>query len=102
MTDVLRKPEYAVVGLPVPRVDAVDKVTGAARYGADVNLPGQLWARFLHSPHGHARIVRIDTSRAEQIPGVVKIVHSGNLGDAGRQETVDTVHGFKLSQSLFA
>jgi len=102
MTDVLRKPEYSVIGKPVPRVDAVDKVTGAARYGADVNLPGQLWAKFLHSPHGHARILRIDTTRAERIPGVMKIVHAGNLGRDARQETLDTVHGFKLSQSLFA
>jgi CO/xanthine dehydrogenase Mo-binding subunit len=102
MTDLLRKPEYAVLGKPVPRIDAVDKVTGAARYGADVNLPGQLWATFLHSPHGHARIRRIDTSRAERIPGVVKVVTQATLGSDATQKTEDTVHGFSLSQSLFA
>jgi xanthine dehydrogenase molybdenum-binding subunit len=101
MTDVLQS-KYNVLGKAMPRVDAVDKVTGAARYGADVNLPGQLWARFLHSPHGHARIKRIDTSRAEKIPGVVKVVTQATLGASARQETLDTVHGFKLSQSLFA
>jgi CO/xanthine dehydrogenase Mo-binding subunit len=95
-------PEYNVVGKSMPRVDAIDKVTGAARYAADVNLPGQLWAKFVHSPHGHARIKGIDTSKAEKIPGVVKIVHQANLGSSATQETVDTVHGFKLSQGLFA
>ena len=110
MTDLLKKPEapetsakpeYTVLGKSHPRVDAVDKVTGAARYGADVNLPGQLWAKFLHSPHGHARIKRIDTSRAERMPGVVKVITQESIGGA-TQETLDTVHGFKLSQSLFA
>jgi xanthine dehydrogenase molybdenum-binding subunit len=102
MTDVLKKPEYSVIGKPVPRVDAVDKVTGAARYGADVNLPGQLWARFLHSPHGHARIVRIDTGKAERIPGVVKVLTQERIGGDATQDTLDTVHGFRLSQSLLA
>ncbi|MFN3651599.1 MAG: xanthine dehydrogenase family protein molybdopterin-binding subunit [Armatimonadota bacterium] len=111
MTDLLHRPqpqsphetpEYDVLGKPVPRVDAVDKVTGAARYAADVNLPGQLWATFLHSPHGHARIKRIDTRRAEAIPGVVKVLTEESLGGERTMETVDTVHGFRLSQSLFA
>lgn len=108
MTDILERPaqteqpEYSVLGHSVPRVDAVDKVTGAARYAADINLPGQLWAKFLHSPHGHARIKRIDTSKAERIPGVVRILTADTLGTSATQETNDTVHGFKLSQSLFA
>jgi xanthine dehydrogenase molybdenum-binding subunit len=102
MSEVLQKPEYTVVGKPVPRVDAVDKVTGAARYGADVNLPGQLWAKFLHSPYGHARIKRIDTSKAERMPGVVKVLTQDTLGADATQETEDTVHGFSISQSLFA
>ena len=95
-------PEYSVIGKPVPRLDAVEKVTGAARYGADVNLPGQLWCKFLLSPLPHARIKRIDISKAEAIPGVVKVIYQGNLGSDATQETEDTVHGFKLSQSLFA
>src|SRR5205823_1249577 len=95
-------PEYQVVGKPVPRLDAVEKVTGAARYAADVNLPGMLWATFLHSPHPHARIKRIDTARAEAIPGVLRVVTQDTLGSDATQETLDTVHGFKLSQSLFA
>lgn len=102
MSETLQQPEYTVLGKSLPRVDAVDKVTGAARYGADVNLPGQLWAKFLHSPHGHARIKRLDVSRAEKISGVVRVVHHGNLESGATQETEDTVHGFRLSQSLFA
>src|SRR5438132_14158358 len=100
MTDVLERPEtldgsgdhpeYSVIGKSVPRVDAVDKVTGAAKYAADVNLPGQLWAKFLHSPHGHARIRRIDTSKAEKIPGVVKIITQDTLGSGATQETLHT------------
>src|SRR5439155_12985105 len=53
------------------------KVTGESRYTADVLLPGTLWARTLRSPHSHARIVRIDTSRAKKAPGV-RAVLTGN------------------------
>lgn len=94
--------EYAVIGKSLPRVDAVDKVTGAAKYAADVNLPGQLWAKFLHSPHGHARIKSVDVSKAEALPGVIAVLHAGNIGGDATQETVDTVHGFRVSQSMFA
>src|ERR1700738_1367905 len=52
------------------RPDGVDKGTGRARFGADFNLPGQLIGRVLRSPHAHARIVSIDTSKAEALPGV--------------------------------
>jgi CO/xanthine dehydrogenase Mo-binding subunit len=94
--------EYSVIGKPVPRVDAVDKVTGAARYAADVNLPGQLWGTFLHSPHPHARIKKIDTRRAEALPGVVCVITQASLGAGASLETEDTVHGMKVSQDLFA
>jgi len=68
---------YQVIGQPVPRIDNTGKVTGEARYTADVLLPGTLWAKTLRSPHSHARIVRIDTSRAESVPGV-RAVLTGN------------------------
>lgn len=51
-------------------VGAHEKVTGVARYGADVTMPGMLWARTLGSPSAHARIVRIDAERARRMPGV--------------------------------
>src|ERR1044071_10034735 len=66
------------VGTRTVRPDGVDKVTGRARFGADYSLPGQLVGRVLRSPHPHAKIVSIDTSKAEKLPGVKAIVHSFN------------------------
>jgi xanthine dehydrogenase YagR molybdenum-binding subunit len=62
--------ELRVVGKSVPRMDALEKVTGQARYTFDVQLPGMLHARTLNSTVPHARIKSIDTSRAETYPGV--------------------------------
>src|SRR5712672_2720527 len=59
---------------PVTALDGPDKVTGAARYTFDVTLPGMVHAKVLRSPHPHARIVAIDASRAEALPGVVAVV----------------------------
>ena len=61
---------YRVIGQPVPKTEFQGKVMGSARYGADVDLPGLLWAKALRSPYPHARIRNIDTSRAEALPGV--------------------------------
>ena len=66
------------VGRDVPRIDAVERVTGRAEYTRDVRLPGMLYARVLRSPHPHARIVRIDTSRAEAMPGVRAVISHEN------------------------
>lgn len=60
----------AVVGVAVPRLGLPEKVRGQARYTADLKRPGMLYGRVLRSPHAHARIVRIDTSEAERLPGV--------------------------------
>src|SRR5882724_6044563 len=62
--------KFNVVGTRPLRHDGVDKVTGHARYGADVHLPGLLHGKVLRSPHAHARIRSIDTSQAEGLPGV--------------------------------
>ncbi|MGB7923017.1 MAG: xanthine dehydrogenase family protein molybdopterin-binding subunit, partial [Pyrinomonadaceae bacterium] len=66
--------ELAVIGKRTPRVDGRLKVTGAARYTADVQLPGMLFARLVCSPHPHARIRSIETSAAERHTGV-RAVH---------------------------
>ncbi|MFD7889660.1 hypothetical protein ACFV3O_14565 [Streptomyces albidoflavus] len=58
------------VGRTKRRHDAVLKTTGAARYTADITLPGMLHAKVLRSPHAHARIVSLDASRARATPGV--------------------------------
>lgn len=63
-----------VVGKDVPRTDAVPKVTGAAQYVADLDLPGMLHAAVLRSPHPHARIVALDVSAAAAMPGVKAVV----------------------------
>ena len=62
------------VGHVVPRIDAVERVTGTAKYTADVRLPGVLYGRVLRSPHPHARIRNIDVSKAEALPGVKAVI----------------------------
>ncbi|TMG81827.1 MAG: xanthine dehydrogenase family protein molybdopterin-binding subunit, partial [Betaproteobacteria bacterium] len=63
------------------------KVTGAARYSADMRLPGTLYARILRSPHPHARIARIDASRAAALPGVRAVLSSANSPAIGWHES---------------
>ncbi|SDJ17884.1 xanthine dehydrogenase family protein molybdopterin-binding subunit [Lutimaribacter saemankumensis] len=76
-----RNQQFKSVGSRPLRPDGIDKVTGRARYGADFNMPGQLVGRVLRSPHAHARIVRIDTSRAEAVKGVKAVVTAADLPD---------------------
>ena len=64
----------STVGPPTARVDAVERVTGRATYSGDVTLPGTIYGRVLRSPHPHARIRRIDVSRAEALPGVKAVI----------------------------
>jgi nicotinate dehydrogenase large molybdopterin subunit len=62
------------IGHRQPRVDGRAKLTGAAKYAADINLPGQLYMRIVHPPFAHARILDIDTSAAEAYPGVEAVL----------------------------
>ncbi|HMD97443.1 MAG TPA: 4-hydroxybenzoyl-CoA reductase subunit alpha [Terriglobia bacterium] len=64
----------SLVGARIPMVDSVDKVTGAGKYTDDLTLPGTLVGKILHSPHAHARILSIDASAAERLPGVHAVV----------------------------
>ncbi len=64
---------------PEIRIDALDKVTGTAKYAADISRPGMLWAKVLRSPLPHARIVSIDTSRARALPGVHVVLTGHDL-----------------------
>jgi CO/xanthine dehydrogenase Mo-binding subunit len=70
-----------VVGTPVNRLDGVEKVTGRAKYSSDMSLPGMLYARIARCPHAHARIKRIDASKAESLPGVHAILTAENTRD---------------------
>ncbi len=67
-------PEERVLGKSYPRVDAADKVSGRSQYAGDVYLPGMLICKVLTSSRPHARILRIDTSKAEQVPGVRAVI----------------------------
>ncbi len=79
------KRAYKVIGTRPIRHDGVDKVTGRAAYGADLNLPDTLHGKILRSPHAHARIVSIDTSEAESMPGVHAVVTSADLPDVSNK-----------------
>ena len=76
---VLSTQEYNVVGARPIRHDGTDKVTGRARYGADISMPGLLHGRVLRSPHAHARIKSIDPSRALALEGVKCVVTSAEF-----------------------
>jgi CO/xanthine dehydrogenase Mo-binding subunit len=71
--------ELKVVGTSPVRPDGVPKVTGIAQYGADFSLPGMLWGKILRSPHAHARIRSIDTSKAQALKGVKAVMTSADL-----------------------
>jgi CO/xanthine dehydrogenase Mo-binding subunit len=75
------KPALDIVGTRPIRPDGAEKVTGRAAYGADYNMPGQLVGKVLRSPHAHARIVSIDTSRAKALAGVKAVVTSADFPD---------------------
>lgn len=66
--------EYKIVGTNYPKVDAEEKVTGRGKYSGDIAFPDQLWCKFLRSPHPHAKILSVDTSKAEKLPGVKAII----------------------------
>jgi CO/xanthine dehydrogenase Mo-binding subunit len=65
---------FDYVGTRPERPDGLDKVTGRAKFGADAHAPGMLFGAVVRSPHAHARILRIDTSKAEALDGVKAIV----------------------------
>src|SRR5579863_3567956 len=66
--------ENTLLGTRVPRIDGVEKASGAAKYAADINTPGTLFAKLFTSKQAHAKIKRLDIKRAEKVPGV-KVVH---------------------------
>lgn len=66
--------EYSVIGKSKPKIDGREKVTGAAKYCGDLKFPNMLYGKILTSPHAHARIISIDTSEAEKLPGVKAVI----------------------------
>ena len=80
------------VGKRPIRHDGYDKVTGKALYGADTNLPGMLHGRILRSPHAHARIISIDTTKAESHPDVHSVITNADF-PSQKNESVAAVPG---------
>jgi 4-hydroxybenzoyl-CoA reductase subunit alpha len=66
--------DFSIIGKPTAMIDAAEKTTGAGKYTDDLSVPGMLIGKILHSPYPHARIKRIETSRAEKCEGVVAVV----------------------------
>jgi CO/xanthine dehydrogenase Mo-binding subunit len=101
-----RSQRFRVIGRRTPKVDAIDKVTGRAQFGADVPLSRLLMGKVLRSPHAHAHIRRIDTEKAAALPGVHAIITSHDLptitpGTRGKQGSA-TLQESYLSQEVLA
>src|SRR3989304_1066271 len=77
---VFKEEGYSVIGKPMPRVDARAKVTGQAKYAADIEVTDMLWGALKRSPYPHARILNIDTSKAERLPGVKAVITGKDFG----------------------
>ena len=97
--------KFKVIGTRPIRHDGVDKVTGRARYGADISLPGMLHAKVLRSPHAHARIKAIDSSAALALPGVKAVITGADFPDippALVQVGENLINARNLSMNLMA
>ena len=95
------KREYKVIGTRPIRHDGVDKVTGRALYGADIQLPGLLYGKVLRSPHAHARIKSIDTSKAEAHPDVKAVATARDFAPTPPVGT-EVVPGRTFSDNVLA
>ena len=71
--------DFQVIGTRVPRLHGLGIVTTIGQYTENMRMPGMLYTRTLHSPHPHAKVKKVDTKKAEALPGVVKVLHRGNL-----------------------
>jgi CO/xanthine dehydrogenase Mo-binding subunit len=99
---VLSDVEYRVVGKRPIRPDGVDKVTGRAQYGADIYPAGMLHGKMLRSPHPHAKVVSIDTSQAEALPGVLAVVTAADfpLASLGKEGLGEGYQRLKFATDL--
>ncbi|MBM4418587.1 MAG: xanthine dehydrogenase family protein molybdopterin-binding subunit [Chloroflexi bacterium] len=108
MSEVLDRPSirtahaFKVIGQPAPRIDGPEKVTGAAKFTADYTLPGTAIAKVVRSPHAHARITRLDVSKAEAYPGVVCVLTARDIADLEREPTSRNHNVLARTQVLYA
>jgi CO/xanthine dehydrogenase Mo-binding subunit len=70
---------FSSIGQSAHRIEGVEKVAGRTRYTADHLLPGTIWGKALRSPYPHARIVRVETTRAEALPGVIAVIKAADI-----------------------
>jgi len=70
---------YQTLGKPVPRIEGLAKVTGTTQFAADLAVPNALWSKVLRSSLPHARLVRVDTSKAKELPGVLAVLCGADL-----------------------
>ena len=81
MNETLTPPVASLIGQRIPKMDAPEKASGRTRYIDDITLPGQLYAAILRSERVHARILRIDVSRARALPGVHAVITAADVPD---------------------
>lgn len=87
---------YKVMGQPVPRVDIPAKVTGGAAYVQDMRLPGMVHARIVRPPSYGAQLTECDTSAVEKLPGVVKVIRSGNFLAVVAQKEFQSIKAMRV------
>src|SRR5215210_2125857 len=77
--NIANLPELRHIGKPLPRIDAMGKVTGATKYAGDYTMPNMLHAQVLRSKYPSASIVRVDTTKARALPGVAIVLTAADL-----------------------
>jgi CO/xanthine dehydrogenase Mo-binding subunit len=90
------------VGLSIPRADGAEKVTGRVQYVADIKPKGLLHAKLLRSPHAHARIVKIDVSRARALPGVRAVLTAADIPELKRKAPTRAHAVLAIDRVVFA
>ena len=93
--------EYSVIGKPTPMIDAPYKVTGTLEYVADMTLPRMLHAKVLRSPQTHARILRIDATRAMKLPGVKVVLTGEDVPPIKWGSVIDDQTTLAIDRALF-
>jgi CO/xanthine dehydrogenase Mo-binding subunit len=91
--------EYKFIGQRTIRPDGYEKVTGKANYAADLSLPGMIWGKILRSPHAHAKIIKLDTSKAEALKGVMAVATFADLPSVSN-EAIESGEGATDSLDL--
>src|SRR5438874_5606821 len=94
--------DLKAIGLSIPRQDGPEKVTGRTQYVADLSPRGMLHAALLRSPYAHARIKRIDTSKAKALPGVRAVLIAADIPELKRQAPTRAHAILAIDRAVFA